>query len=240
MKVNSLVIGIVSTACGLTVAQGGAYTVEFNFGSASATTSTTSGTPLDSSVGSMSLGNTLGTLGTNPNSTTPSTGYATASGGFNYDQVAKNGTLSTSTSTYYQFTVTPTAGNLVQIMDFDFGANSTTSKGPLSYVLRWSVDSYAANITSGSLTANSTWAYKDNSFSPLSSTALGGAVTFRLYVYGGSGASSGTSNFSLDDVRVGIAVPEASDCALYGCAGLVGLTWLHRRWRRAQQPSSAT
>ncbi len=237
MKVNSLVIGIVSAACGLTVAQGGAYTVEFNFGSSSSTLNTTAGTPFNSTVGAMSLANTLGTLGTNPNTTTPSTGYATASGGFNYDQVAKNGVLSTSTSTYYQFTVTPTAGNIVQITDFDFGSDSTTSKGPLSYVLRWSVDSYAANITSGSLTANSTWAYNNNSFTTLSSTSLGGAVTFRLYVYGGSGATSGTSNFSIDDVRVGLAIPEASDCAFYGCAGLVGLTWLQRRWRRAQSQS---
>ncbi len=187
----------------------------------------------------MSIVNTLGTITTNPNTTNPSTGYANASGNFNYDQVTQNGGLSTTSSAYYQFTVTPNAGNIVQITDFDFGAVSTTTTGPLNYVLRWSVDSYAANITAGTLTANSTWAYNNNTFTTLSSTVLGTAVTFRLYAYGGSGATSGNVNFSIDDVRVGLAVPEASDCAVYGFAGLVGLTWLQRRVKRRVKRAKA-
>ena len=187
----------------------------------------------------MSIVNTLGTITTNPNTTNPSTGYANASGNFNYDQVTQNGGLSTTSSAYYQFTVTPNAGNIVQITDFDFGAVSTTTTGPLNYVLRWSVDSYAANITAGTLTANSTWAYNNNTFTPVSSTALGTAVTFRLYAYGGSGATSGNVNLAIDDVRVALAVPEASDCAVYGLAGLVGLTWLQRRVKRARARKQA-
>ena len=187
----------------------------------------------------MSIANTLGTIATNPNTTSPSSGYANASGGFNYDQVTQNGALNTATSAYYQVTITPTAGNIVQITDFDFGAISTTTTGPLNYVLRWSVDSYAANITSGTLTANSAWAYNNNTFTPVSSTATGGAVTLRLYAYGGSGATSGNVNFSIDDVRIGVAVPEASDCAVYGLAGLVGLTWLQRRVKRARAGQKA-
>ncbi|HTH48315.1 MAG TPA: hypothetical protein VMB21_12450, partial [Candidatus Limnocylindria bacterium] len=170
MKTRSWMIGVIAVASGLMVAQGAASTVTFNFGSSVGTTSP-SGTTTSFTVGSMSIGNTLGSIATNPNTTNPSSGYTGSSGTFNYDQITQNGTtLNTASSAYYQFTVDPDPGFFVQLTDFDFGALSTTTTGPLSYVLRWSVDGYAANITSGSLSRGSSWALKNNTFTAATST----------------------------------------------------------------------
>ena len=226
-------IGAVATASALMAVQGASIDISFNFGTSSGTTSPTAGTPSNFTVGDITLGNTLGSIASNPNITNPSSGYTGASGNFNYDQITQNGaSLNTSTSAYYQFTVTPDPGFFVQITDFDFGALSTTTTGPLSYVLRWSVDNYAANVTSvGSLTRGTAWALKNNTFTAKTSTTSGAAVDFRLYFYNTTAAVSGTPNVSIDDVKTSLAaVPEAS-----GCAGLVGLTWLHRRVKRAKQ-----
>ena len=57
------------------------------------------------------------------------------------------------------------------------------------------------------------------------------AVTLRLYTYGNTAVFSGISNINIDDVALSVTVPEASDCALYGCAAIVGFTW----WRRSKK-----
>jgi hypothetical protein len=97
-------------------------------------------------------------------------------------------------------------------------------------VLRWALDSYSADITSGSITPTSSlpWEFKDNTFAAVTGP-IDTVVTLRLYTFGGSGSTS--VNNRLDDIALTVqAVPEASDCALYACAAMAGLTW----WRRAR------
>lgn len=232
MKTRSWILGAVATVTGLVAAQAQVRTIGFNFGTGASTLAATSGTQDKFSVGSFSVANTVGTLTTNPNNTAPvSTGYAGASGGFNYDNAAPNGAWNVTTSGYYSVTITPNAGFRVVVNDFDFGANSVTTTGPVSYALYSSIDSFASAITSGSFTADSSWALKNNSFSAQTG-ALNTAVTLRLYTFGGSGVVSGTPNINIDDVALSVTVPEASDCALYGCAAIVGFTW----WRRSKKP----
>jgi len=230
MKTRSWILGAAATVTGLVAAQAQVRTIGFNFGSTSSTLAATSGSLVNFSIGSFSVLNTVGTLTTNPNNASASTGYAGASGGFNYDNAAPNGAFNATSSGYYSVTITPNAGFRVVLNDFDFGAMSVTTTGPVSYALRSSIDSFAADITSGSFTANSTWALKNNSFTAVTG-ALSTAVTLRLYTYGGSGVVSGTSNINIDDVALSVTVPEASDCALYGCAAIVGFTW----WRRSKK-----
>ena len=71
---------------------------------------------------------------------------------------------------------------------------------------------------------------KNNTFTAVTG-ALSTAVTLRLYTYGNTTVSSGVANINIDDVALSVTVPEASDCALYGCAAIVGFTW----WRRSKK-----
>ena len=232
MKIRSWILGAAATVTGLVAAQA-QVTIGYNFGVGSGSLTASSGAPVNFSIGAFSVANTVGTLGTNPNNTAPvSTGYAGASGAFNYDNAAPTGAFNNGTSGYYSVTVTPSPGFRLTVSDFDFGALSITgTTGPVSYVLRSSIDSFAADITSGTLTADSTWALKNNTFSSVTG-AFGSPVTLRLYTHGNTTVSSGVANINLDDVALTVAaVPEASDCALYGCAAIVGFTW----WRRSKK-----
>jgi hypothetical protein len=236
MKIRPLILSAAAVLASLTTAQGGAFTLDWNFGTGASSLAASSGTPFASTVGNFSIGNPVGGTysTTNPNSLTASTGYASASGNFNYDNAAVAGGLVTGTSSYYSVTITPNAGNIVQILDFDFGARSVTTTGPLSYVLRWGVDSFAANITSGTFTADSTWAFKNNTFSTVTSSSPGTAVELRLYTFGGTGGSANTPTILIDDVRLAAAVPEASTyAAAVGCAAIIGFSWLRRSRKQA-------
>ena len=232
MKTRSWILGAAVTVTGLVAAQAQVRIIGFDYGSGASTLVATSGSQVNFTVGSFSLSGTVGTLGTNPNNTAPvSTGYSGASGGFNYDNAAPTGAFNSTTSGYYSVTVTPNAGFQVVVNDFDFGALSVTgTTGPVSYALRSSIDGFASDITSGSFTANNTWALKNNTFSAVTG-ALSTAVTLRLYTYGNTTVSSGVANINIDDVALSVTVPEASDCALYGCAAIVGFTW----WRRSKK-----
>lgn len=232
MKTRSWILGAAATVTGLVAAQA-QVNVGYNFGVGSGSLAASSGTPVNFSIGSFSVANTVGSLGTNPNSTAPvSTGYAGASGAFNYDNAAPTGAFNNTSSGYYSVTITPSPGFAVRVSDFDFGALSVTgTTGPVSYALRSSINSFGSDITSGSFTANSTWALNNNTFSAVTG-AVGAAVTLRLYTYGNTTVSSGVANINIDDVALTVAaVPEASDCALYGCAAIVGFTW----WRRSKK-----
>ncbi len=232
MKARSWILGAAATVTGLVAAQA-QVTIGYNFGVGSGSLTSSSGTPVNFSIGAYSVANTVGTLTTNPNSASPSTGYAGSSGNFNYDNAAPTGAFNNGTSGYFSVTVTPSPGYRLTISDFDFGALSVTgATGPVSYALRTSIDSFAADLfTPGSFTANSTWALKNNTFTSVTG-AFGTPVTLRLYTYGNASVTSGTANILLDDVALTVAaVPEASDCALYGCAAIVGFTW----WRRSKK-----
>lgn len=163
--------------------------------------------PISSSitVSNVTQGNNNGTT-TMLSSSSASSGYTGASGGNNITAAARTGVLNTTTSgsAYFQFAVNAANATNFQLTGISFGSRSA-STGPLAFCLRNSLDNYASNITSDTLTNNSTWSLKSKS--NLNVSAL--TDTFRIYGYNGTGsAASGTSNWRLDDINLTFAIPN--------------------------------
>jgi hypothetical protein len=171
-------------------------TYSFSSGTASAITPTAK-----ISISPITIGNNNGTT-TLITNTSASSGYTGFSGTFNAGVSARVGALSTTTSgsAYFQFTITPNIGNAISVTGLNFGSRST-STGPKAFAIRSSVDNYTTNIATGTLTNTSAWALKLNSVNI--STAIGTAVTFRIYGYNGTGSNiANTANWRIDDISV--------------------------------------
>ncbi len=148
---------------------------------------------------SVSQGNNNGT--TTLITSTSASNYTGASGTNNAGVAARTGALNTaaSGSAYFQITLTPSTGNAISVTGLSFGSRSTGT-GPLAYAVRSSVDNYATNIATGTLTANNTWALKTNTGLTFSAP-VETAVTFRIYGYNGTGApGANTANWRVDDI----------------------------------------
>ncbi len=130
-----------------------------------------------------------------------SAGYTGASGGNNAAAAVQNGAFNVSTSTYFQFVVTPSPTYTFTISNISFGTRSTAT-GPLSYALRSSLDNYASDIFTGSITNNSTWILKSHAPTTGNVSGIGQAVTYRLYAYGGTGGTINNANWRVDDLVV--------------------------------------
>jgi hypothetical protein len=153
------------------------------------------------SISPITSGNNNGTTSLITN-TSASTAYTGFSGTYNAGAAARVGALSTTTSgsAYFQFTITPNLGNAITITGINFGSRST-STGPLAYAIRSSIDNYATNITTGTLTNTSAWVLKLNSVNI--SAGLGTAITFRIYGYNGTGSNiANTANWRIDDIAI--------------------------------------
>ncbi len=108
------------------------------------------------------------------------------------------------TSAYLEFTLTPSSGYqldltglVVRVRRSNTGTPS--GSGPTSWSLRSSIDGYAADIASGSMTHN----YANYSI-PLGSGfhSIYGAVTFRVYGYNATTSSGGSSRMVFDQITV--------------------------------------
>lgn len=242
MKTRSWILGAAVTVTGLVAAQA-QVDIGFTFGTGgptqTPTLSSTSGTPVNFSVSAFSIGQTFATIsGSNPENGTVSTGYVNPIGGgspsgtFNYDLISKDGAYASGTSSYYSVTVTPSPGFKVRFTDFDFGA-FRTSTGAANWLLAWSSDSFGTPlVASTAMPQAGPWTLASSSPSAATSLTAGSPVEFRLYMFGGSGATGTTASVRIDDLNLQVAaVPEASDCALFGCAAIVGFTW----WRRSKK-----
>lgn len=200
----------------------GQVVLNWNFGTASTNASSSSGTPVNFTISTITIGNSLGTVSTPINSSSASSGYAGSSGQMNVGNAFRIGSLNTASggSGYFEFTITPEEGYTFTLTNFDFGFRST-STGPQAFALRSSQDSYATDLFTGSIGNNSSWSFKNNEVDFTSSTA-GQAITFRLYGYGGSGsASSGTINGRMDDLTITVeAIPEPATAVLFGIGAM--------------------
>lgn len=175
---------------------------DFSAGTASPTSNTIAGI----SVSDITQGNNNGT--TPPITTTSaSNGYTGASGTFNIGLAVKTGAFNVATSSYFEFTLTPTTNKSVVLSTIAFGYRAT-STGPQAFTLRSSDDAYVADLVTGTFLNTSVWTFKaPNNFSVVGKTT--GPVTFRLYVFNGAGsASANTANFRIDDLSI---YPDAVD-----------------------------
>ena len=181
------------------------------------TTASPSTTISNLTIGDLTQGNNNGTT-ILINGTSASSVYTGASGGNNAGAASRTGSLNTgaSGSAYFQFTLTPANGYNFTLTGISFGSRGT-STGPQAYSLRSSLDSYAADITTGSLLANSTWALKSNTGLNLNGQGNANPVTFRLYGYNGSGSpSANTANWRIDDLTLTVTVSNAPSSASVG------------------------
>ena len=203
-----------------------------------ATGNPTSGTSANVNAGAFSIGNPLGTVTTPINSTSPSSGYTTASGvsasgGNNIGNATKTGALSISSSSYFAFTLTPSAGLAVQLTGLNFGERSTGT-GALTFAIYSSEDNFTTAIGNPvTVLNNSTYAAYNFGTLNFTSASADSAITFRLYAYGGTGtATNNTITTRLDDITViadGVTpVPEPATF-LGGFLMIGALGWNQRR-----------
>ncbi len=209
---------------------GAQTTVTWNF---SAGTAAASGTVANVAASAMTAGNTASSAAMVVNDTSVSN-FSGASGTFNAGvRTVTSATLSTATSTYFEFTLTPTTGYSITATSLNFGSRSAGT-GPTAVALYSSADNFLANLASTSVTANSTW----------TSVALSGftvngaqntAVTFRLY--GAPAGTAGSPNWRIDDVAMtatASAIPEPSTyAAIGGAVALLGAAVWRRKERAA-------
>lgn len=163
------------------------------------TASPTSNSYSNITAGPITNGNNNGTTPV-ISTTSASSGYSGASGGGNAGAAAVTGGFTALTSTYFEVTLTPTAGNSVTLTGISFGSRSTGT-GPLNASVRTSVDAYASDQATFNLLNNSTWAL--NSANLTVTGTAGTPVTLRIYGYNGGGSpSANTANWRIDDLTI--------------------------------------
>ncbi|TAG99939.1 MAG: T9SS C-terminal target domain-containing protein [Sphingobacteriales bacterium] len=141
-----------------------------------------------------------------------SNGYTNASGNYNAGAACENGGFSLTTSTYFEFTLTPDANCTSTLTAIQFGTRST-SAGPPSFSIRSNLDNYANDIASGTITntTGASWLASGLKAPTLTSTtsALGSALTYRIYGYGSTTATSNFANWRIDDVKLTVDVTRS-------------------------------
>ena len=183
--------------------QAAAQTICWDFGSGSASNATpASSSAANVSSGAVSQGNNNGAT---PllNAASPSSGYTGVSGLFNAGAAARIGALNTnlSGSAYFEFTLTPGAGSVLNVTNVSFGARST-STGPQTFCVRSCADGYASDLAMGTIPNTGSWVLRNVSMSLVSPVA-GAPVTFRIYGFNGTGSpAAGTANWRIDDLTV--------------------------------------
>jgi DNA/RNA endonuclease G (NUC1) len=211
LSISGLVAGdagnydvVVSNVKGSVTSSVAALTVS----SANITWDFTTATPLAATVpsgltvSSVTQGNNNGTT-TMLTTTSASSGYSGASGTSNAGAAARIGSLNMAAngSAYFEWTLTPAAGQQVQVTGVTFGSRSTGT-GPQAYAIYSSLDAYSSVLASGTVLSNSAWALQAPAFKVLQG-AVNTPVTLRIYGYGGTGSpAASTANWRIDDLKV--------------------------------------
>jgi hypothetical protein len=161
-------------------------------------------------VGNWNFNNTLaGTAGSNNTvsaaSLSPSIGSGAYNGGTVYYGEDGWPTGAINTNMYIAFTLTPNAGYTLNLTSIDLNMRRSTTgspagSGPRQWSIRSSIDGFAADITTGTLTQNPT---------PTATVSLGSAfnnvntpITFRLYGYDVFNNPGGLNRFVYDNITV--------------------------------------
>jgi|GEM_PF-1887304 len=137
----------------------------------------------------------------------PSSGYTGASGGGNAEMaVTTQADFNVNTSAYFEITLTPAANTTLTINSISFGSRSTGT-GPKAYSIRTSIDGFASDAAANTLQNNSSWALISPNLLNISST---GAITIRIYAYGGTGGNSSAANWRIDDLDINVSTTKTS------------------------------
>lgn len=167
------------------------------------------GTASAQTIGNWTLNNTLGGTGSALNTVSAiSAGPGVSSTSFNgstewYGQNGFPAGGAPNANAYMQFTITPNSGYEINIASIVLrmrrsNTGSPAGAGPTQWCLRSSLDGYATNLSAGTMTHN----YANYSVPLTGFSMLPGAVTFRLFGYGVTVSSGGTSRFVLDNISI--------------------------------------
>ena len=135
-------------------------------------------------------------------SSSASSGYTGASGSFNACAATISAGFNANTSTYFEFTLSPSQGYTIVISKIGFGSRSTGT-GPQAYSIRTSIDSYNSDITAGAIPNDSKWNYYEH---PSLSLATASSITIRIYGFNGTGSSQNTAVWRIDDLSLDVAI----------------------------------
>jgi hypothetical protein len=159
---------------------------------------------------------------------TSASDYAGASGTNNVVAAAQPGAFNVTTSTYFEFTLTPSSGFAINATGLQLGSRATAS-GPTTITLRSSVDGFVADLTVLTQTADGVWRLLTAPSFSVTGDA-GTPVTFRIYGSGGTSATAG--NWRLDDITLSAtAIPEPGTYMLIGIGVLMCAQQFRRRNR---------
>lgn len=226
-----LVANITNPVC---VATSG--TVGWNFGTTASNANPSTNTVSGLVVSALTRGNNNGTTGDALLlSNSASTGYTGASGQFNAGVAARVGALNTAAngSAFFEITLTPNTGRSLSLTQISAGFRSTGT-GPTTISVRTSLNGYASNVGSATISANSTWVLRT-----ISLTGVQGAsdqpITVRIYGSGGAGsASAGSNNWRIDDLTI-----TATQNCVYSWSGNVSSDWNNTaNWNFASIPGA--
>lgn len=199
---------VTSGAATLTVTPAVTNVIRWNFTSATPS----GGLPTGVTGGTVTVGSNNGTT-TMLQSASISSGYAGATGNNNAAAAAFTGSFNAASSTYFQFTLEAGAQQRFVASAINFGSRSTGT-GPTAYAVYTNQDGYGVPIASGALQNNGVWTLIIPSMSTVSSS-VGGAVTFRVYGYNGSGsAAAGSANWRIDDLALTVITQTAPSITL--------------------------
>ena len=110
----------------------------------------------------------------------------------------KFNTASINTAKYLQFSVTPSANYGMVLGNISF-YDQRSGTGPTSWVLRSSLDGYAANLTAVMATSTAFAATPNSVDLGIDFQNITTPVTFRIYAYGASGS---TGTWRIDDLTI--------------------------------------
>ncbi|MFP5436165.1 MAG: beta strand repeat-containing protein [Bacteroidia bacterium] len=143
-----------------------------------------------------------------------------------FNSTTLNATATVNDASYIEFSVSAAAGNKLNLKSLYFFRQASNS-APSQLAIRYSTDGFATSnyVQYNAPATPTTGTYLNWDFADFS-TPVGGTVTFRLYPYGtqradGTGASSNTGTFRIDDVTVfGNVSPNC-----YDWIGTVSTDW---------------
>ncbi|HXR84229.1 MAG TPA: hypothetical protein VN722_07970 [Hanamia sp.] len=150
-------------------------------------------------AGNLSQGNNNGTT---PllTITSASSGYTNSSGNFNAGIAPFSQPFNLSSSTYFEFTLTPDPGYSLSINSIKFGSRSTGT-GPQAFSIRTSVDSYNSELAGGVFPVDSKWYLYQLSSNTVSSV---NAITIRIYGFNGAGGNQSIATWRIDDLSLNV------------------------------------